>query len=267
MTTREERRLIALIAVIIAAAAVALWQITAARAGGQTPIAQGIAAVAGAVEIAVGSLDDDVRSWSSFVAAIPSLERENASLRARNDALLAENARLREELATLRARAGIAPVLRAHAHAVEARVIAYDPENMLRSVTIDRGSSAGIRLYDGVLAPAGVVGRVVAVTPLTATVQLITDYESRIPAIVRRGHWWGIAGGNLTSVRMQYVSLNAPLHVGETVITGAGRSFDEGEPIGEIVAIERNDAGLYQTAIVRPFVHLDALDRVVVTRP
>ena len=70
---------------------------------------------------------------------------------------------------------------------LEARVIGFPPENESRAVTIDKGSAAGVRRDDGVLAGAGVVGRIDSVTPLTSTVLLVTDYTSRIPAIVRRG--------------------------------------------------------------------------------
>ncbi len=117
---------------------------------------------------------------------------------------------------------------------------------------------------DGVITAVGVVGRIAEVGPFSSTVLLITDYTSRIPAIVRTGRWWGIAQGNLTSVRLQYISQDASLRVGDVVVTGNGRSFDSGVPIGTIVEVDRNDAALYQTAVLRPAVELGALDRVVV---
>ena len=56
-------------------------------------------------------------------------------------------------------------------HGVEARVIGFPPENESRAVTIDKGSRAGVRRDDGVLAADGVVGRVVAVAPFSSTVR------------------------------------------------------------------------------------------------
>jgi cell shape-determining protein MreC len=93
---------------------------------------------------------------------------------------------------------------------------------------------------------------------------LMTDYTSRIPAVVRRGRWWGIARGNLTSLRLEYVSQDASLKVGDVVVTGEGRSFHAGVPIGIVTQTQRGDATLYQTAVVMPAVNLGALDRVVV---
>ena len=114
------------------------------------------------------------------------------------------------------------------------------------------------------LADGGAVGRVEAVGPFSSTVVLMTDYTSQIPAVVREGRWWGIARGNLSSVRFDYVSQDARLRLGEVVVTGEGRSFHAGVPIGTIVRVDRGVSSLYQSASLKPAVDLDALDRVVV---
>jgi rod shape-determining protein MreC len=147
---------------------------------------------------------------------------------------------------------------------IEARVIGFPPENESRAVTIDKGSSAGVRRDEGVVSADGVVGRVVSVTPFSSSVVLVTDYTSRIPAVVRRGRWWGIARGNLSSVVVEYIEQDAPLRVGDVVVTGEGRSFHSGVPIGTVTEVERGNSTLYQTAVLKASVDLGALDRVVV---
>ena len=195
--------------------------------------------------------------------ALPGLERENAQLRQRNQTLTQENARLHELAAAYAAESAVRPVVDLY-HGVEARVIGFPPENESRAVTIDKGSRAGIRRDDGVLGASGVIGRVAAAGPFSSTIILATDYTSRIPAIVRDGRWWGIARGNLSSVIVEFIPQDAPLRVGDVVVTGEGRSFHSGVPIGTITAIERGDATLYQTAVLRTSVDFGALDRVVV---
>ena len=194
---------------------------------------------------------------------MPGLERDNARLRAENTALIAENARVHELAAAYAAQAGIRLSMDLN-HGIEARVIGFPPENESRAVTIDRGAQAGVHRDDGVVTQDGVVGKIASVGPFTSTVVLITDYTSRVPAVVRRGRWWGIARGNLTSVALEYVSQDAPLKAGDVIVTGEGRSFHSGVPIGTIAATQRGDATLYQTAVVTPAVNLGALDRVVV---
>ncbi len=249
---------------IIATALIALVQIDALRSGSPSPLTIAGTTAAALVENPASAVVNAIRGSLTTLRNIPHLQRENWDLAARNAVLARRNARL-EELANAYAQQVVlAPQLRQYARAVEARVIGYPPENAILAVTIDRGTKAGIRRHDGVLAAGGVVGRISQAGPYTSTVRLITDYTSRIPAVVRRGRWWGIARGNLTSVRLQYVSQDAPLRLGDLVVTGDARSFNSGEPIGKIVAVERSDAGLYQTAVLKPAVRLGALDRVVV---
>lgn len=245
------------------AALVALVQINAQRTKTESPISTVATSLFALAESAISATAGGVRGGTAAVVALPKLERDNARLRAENTALSAENARLHELAAAYAAEAGIRVAVDLY-HGIEARVIGFPPENESRTVTIDRGSRAGVRRDDGVVAADGVVGRVASVGPLTSTVVLITDYTSRIPAVVRRGRWWGIARGNLASVRLEYVSQDAPLKIGDVVVTGEGRSFHSGVPIGTVAATERGDATLYQTAVVTPAVSLGALDRVVV---
>lgn len=241
----------------------ALLQIAAQRAGSVSPIASIAGSVFEVGESGIAVTIRGVRTLGATIVALPSLERENASLRARDRALIAENARLHELAAQYAAEAAVRPVVDLY-HGVEARAIGFPPENESRAVTIDKGFRAGVRRDDGVIGAEGVVGRVAAAGPFSSTVVLATDYTSRIPAIVARGRWWGIARGNLNSVVVEYIPQDAPLHVGDAVVTGEGRSFHSGVPLGTVKAIERGDGTLYQTAVLKTFIDFGALDRVVV---
>lgn len=241
----------------------ALLQIGAQRSGSVSPIASIAASIFDVGEAGVAATVRGVRTLGTTIVSLPALERENASLRARNRALIAENARLHELAAQYAAEGAVRPVVDRY-HGVEARVIGFPPENDSRAVTIDKGFRAGVRRDDGVIGAEGIVGRVAAAGPFSSTVVLASDYTSRIPAIVARGRWWGIARGNLSSVVVEYIPQDAPLHVGDSVVTGEGRSFHSGVPIGVVRAIERGDGTLYQTAVLKTRVDFGALDRVVI---
>ena len=260
----DERKLLVLLAIVIAAALLAIVQVRAQRSGAPSPIAVAASYLIAGSENVVASVGGAIGGGTSAVLSFPSLRTRNAALVAANQALLERNARLHQELADALGIADISRLREHHAHGIAARVIGFPPEGATRSITIDRGSLAGVRRDDGVLAPGGVVGHVTQVTPLESTVVLATDFSSRIPAIVRNGRWWGIARGNLRSIRLDYVTLDASLHVGDVVVTGNGRTFRAGIPIGRIVKIDRNDSSLYQTAILQPSVRLNALDRLLV---
>jgi rod shape-determining protein MreC len=241
----------------------ALLQIGAQRSGTVSPIETIASSVFGAGETAMAVTIRGARAFAMTAVSLPGLETENAELRARNRRLTEEDARLRELAAAYAAESAVRPVVDLY-HGIEARVIGFPPENESRAVTIDKGFRAGVRRNQGVLAADGVVGRISSVGPFSSTVVLVTDYTSRIPAIVQRGRWWGIARGNLTSVVVEYIPQDAPLRVGDVVVTGEGRSFHSGAPIGVVTAIERGDATLYQTAVLKTLVDLGSLDRVVV---
>ncbi|MGC1379891.1 MAG: rod shape-determining protein MreC [Candidatus Baltobacteraceae bacterium] len=262
-TYQNERRLFALIGIIIVAALLALVQIGAQRSGAVSPITTVASSIFAFGQSAVAATTDGARAFGAAIVALPQLERENAQLRTRNQRLIEENARLHELAAGYAAESDVRPVVDLY-HGIEARVIGFPPENESRAVTIDKGSRAGVRRDDGVVAAHGLVGRVASVFPFSSTIVLATDYTSRIPAIVRGGRWWGIARGNVTSVLVEYIPQDAPLRVGDVVVTGSGRSFQSGVPIGTVTAVERGDATLYQTAVLRTSVDLGALDRVVV---
>jgi rod shape-determining protein MreC len=242
---------------------IALVQIGAQRSGSESPITTAGTSVLSLAQTAAMTTVIGVRSFGGSLLELPQLSRDAAQLRAQNASLTAENARLHELAAEYAAESQVRPVVDLY-RGVEARVIGFPPENESRSFTIDKGSSSGVHRDDGVLAAGGAVGRIESVGPISSTVVLITDYTSRIPAVVRRGRWWGIARGNVTSVRVEYVPEDAPMRVGDVVVTGEGRSFHAGVPIGRVMSIERGDTTLYQTAIVKPAVDLGALDRVVV---
>lgn len=249
---------------IIVAALLALWQINAQRAGVDSPLTQAGMTAAVLFESATSATVGGARAGANAVLSVPSLERDNKALRDENRALQNENVRLHELAAQYAAVARVQATVDTAPNGIEARVIGFPPENESRTVTINKGASAGVHKDDGVLADGGVVGLISSVQPFSAQVMLITDYTSRLPAITRRGRYWGIARGNLATVRVEYIPQDASIRVGDVVVTGEGRSFHSGIPIGIVEKIERADATLYQTAILKPAVDLGAIDHVVV---
>lgn len=253
-----------MISVIIVTALVALIQVSAARAGSPSPVTSSLSTAGLAIEEVVSSVVWGIRGGALTLVNLPALQNENGGLRTQNIHLEQENERLNEEVAAYKQQVAIAPDLAEYPSGIQARVIGFPPENAVQSVIIDKGTRSGITRDDGVLAPGGVVGRVVEASPFTSKVALITDFTSTIPAIVQRGRYWGVAKGNQSSVRLDYVSQDAPLRVGDKVVTGEARSFHSGALIGTIVKIQRSDSSLYQTAVLKPAVNFSTLDRVVV---
>jgi rod shape-determining protein MreC len=213
----------------------------------------------------VGASISGTRDAAGYVVALPQLERENAQLSTEADKLQTENATLRETLARVPSREAVQNAAALYPTGIPALVIGFDPENKSQVVTVNKGTRSGVMIDDGVVNVDGVVGRVIEADALSSKVLLITDYTSNLPAILQNGRWWGIATGTLTRVNLHYVSQDAHLHVGDSVVTGEGRSFHAGLLIGHVMTVTQMPAGaLDQQAIVEPAVAFGRLAHVVI---
>jgi len=249
---------------VVVAASIALVQILAARSGKPSFLALSIATIGAVAQTAVGATFSAIGGAAGAVADVPKYYSRSRDLETQNAALSAENARLREELSHVESDAAIARISGNVPDGIDANTIGYDPEAEARTITIDRGSLAGVTVDRPVINEDGVVGRVTEVGPIESKVLLIVDPASRVPAVVQRGRWWGIATGSITGLQLQYVSQDAPLKVGDLVVTGAGRTFAAGLPLGRISKIYHLDSALYQTATLEPAVSFGRLGKVLV---
>jgi rod shape-determining protein MreC len=70
---------------------------------------------------------------------------------------------------------------------LSALVIAGNPDPQMRTVTIDRGSSDGVQADMAVIAPGGIVGRIIAPVGRRASrVQLLVDSTAAAGALIER---------------------------------------------------------------------------------
>ena len=263
-TYRDERKLFTIIGGIVLAVIIILLQTTSARTGKSNPLASAVSSLLAVGQIVVSAVISGVGNTFGGVIAVPRLWNENAQLLERNRDLTNENTKLRDELSARNDERSIERVAASHRSGVIADTIGYDPESQSRVITIDRGSLVGVLPDEGVVNDDGIVGRVTRVAPFTSTVLLITDPAGKVPAVVQRGRWWGIAVGTNGRVQLEYISQDAPLRVGDLVVTGRGLSFQAGLPIGRIKTVYRSEGALYQTALIEPAVSFGRLGRVLV---
>lgn len=137
-----------------------------------------------------------------------------------------------------------------------------------QTVTIDVGSSDGVKADETVVNGQGLVGEVTSVTPTTATVQLASSAASVVGAAVSPSGQlgWvtgpGKTGGGSGLMRLQMLSSKAALKTGEAVVTSASvkdKPYVPGVPIGEITKLVEVNGALTEAALVRPYVNYTAL--------
>jgi rod shape-determining protein MreC len=209
------------------------------------------------------------RLWSGYVAVVDA-RHEADELRARVAVLEGQLARLSEaERENQRLGALLHFREQLPATAYGARVIARDPGPLSTTMTIDRGSRDGVAHGMAVVAPEGVVGRVVEVSYTVSRVALLTDHNSGIDAIVDRTRARGVLqGGSDGNCYMNYLNRDADVKVGDRVLTsGLDNVFPKGMPIGEVTDVGRKHRGLLQSATVLPSVALDRVEEVMLVAP
>ena len=149
-----------------------------------------------------------------------------------------------------------------------ARIIGRDPSIWFDSSIVNRGSLDGVTLYMPVVTDGGLVGRITAVSPLTAQVDLITRTTSGIGAVIGQigeSNALGVVNGTSKKdlLEMKYVSGNVDVQVGQTVFTtGQDEIFPAGLKIGEIVSVVSGSATTPHQILIRPAARLDAMQEV-----
>lgn len=202
------------------------------------------------------------RNLDTALDEIARLQSENEALRKENEQLLeaaSENQILRE----LFNRAAETPEYRR----ITADVIGQDTNPALQSIIINAGFDDGVRVGMPVEAARGLVGQVYRVTNNASQVALLTETASAIPVRLgstrATGMLRGAGRGALPTI--DWIDLQYQVRVGELVTTsGLGGKFPENLVIGRVIDVERNEAELFQRAIVQPAVDFTAVEIVFV---
>jgi rod shape-determining protein MreC len=231
------------------------------------PILESVAfSVFADVERGISSGLSSVRNvWTGY-AGLRNVKRQNdtllqqlqaAQVELQQQRALAERTRNLERLLDLRDRSNL--------KTAAAEIVAAGATPDFRTVTIDNGTGDGIRPDMAVIAPAGVVGRVVMPTARAAKVQLLIDRNAAAGALIERSRAQGlVTGGAGDRLRMDYVSEVADIMVGDRVVTsGADGIYPKGYLIGEVESVEKAGTS-YKTITVKPAVDFTSLEEVLV---
>ena len=203
--------------------------------------------------------------WTNYVSL--------RDVRAENDALKAQLAEAQIQLQEQRALAdrskGLLATLelrdRSNLKTIAAEVIGAGASMDFKTVTIDKGTSDHVGPDMAVVAPSGVVGRVVVPSVRAAKVQLLTDRSAAAGVLIARSRSQGVVVGTGDELlRMEYVSEVADVAVGDSVVTsGIDGIFPKGYVVGTVEAIEKS-GNSYKQILVRPSVDFSSVEEVLV---
>ncbi|WP_338824943.1 Cell shape-determining protein MreC [Moorella humiferrea] len=211
-----------------------------------------------------GVLFTAVKNYGRLQAENQALQQEIAALRA----AAVQMEEYRQENARLRALLQYTQVNRNNFDFTVAPVIGRSPSNWYHTITLGLGTRAGLMKDQVVVTTAGVVGRIVAVTPNTAEVLLLLDREGAVGGMIQVNRTPGVVEGSPDYrgyLQMIHIARDAPVMEHQVVVTsGLGGIFPKGLPLGTVVKVLPEPDGLMKRAIIEPAVDFDRLEEVLV---
>lgn len=151
-----------------------------------------------------------------------------------------------------------------------ARIIGRDPSVWFDSSIVNRGSLDGVQLNMPVVTDGGLIGRVMAVGPLTCQIDLITRKGSGIGSMIGQIGETGALGvvsgtGQSDVLEMKYVPGYITVEVGQPIFTtGQDGIYPAGLKVGEIVSVLTGSATTPHQISIRPAGRLNSMQEVAI---
>jgi rod shape-determining protein MreC len=196
-----------------------------------------------------------------FVRQLTNLRAENERLRAENQKLSHWHtiaAKLSSENAVLHQQLNFVP--EPDPAFITARVIGDVASGFGQSLLLGAGARDGVRKGQAVVSGEYLVGYISQVADHVSRLLLLTDINAHLPVTVDSTHTRAIlSGDNREMPRLDYLSGNSNIQVGDLVVTSAsGAAFPPGLTVGTISGVTD---GIYR---VSPAVRRDQLEYVAI---
>lgn len=218
------------------------------------------------------NLQQGAERWRSawVTSAQRQLVVDSLALRAvRAQALTAENDQLRTIMGLgTRLASGFIPAEALHSTAPS--------EELVTTLTLTAGSTAGIKKYSPVVAPDGLVGSIQNADPTMSLAMLYTHPDFRASAMSPDGSTFGIVyphraragGSDAYMLELRGVPTRANLKPGSLIYTsGLGGTYPRGITIGSVVMELKTSEVWTRTYLIRPAVSPSRLTAVLVLTP
>jgi len=228
-------------------------------------------AVANFVQSPVTSVTSSVTNYFQSISNLRSAQSENDALKQRVQELEVE-VQQKEELS--KENESLKALLELKTEAkykiLPAQIIGRDPSLWFDSAIINRGSLDGVKLNMPIVNNGGLIGRVIAVSPITAQINLVTKDKSGLGGVIGTlgtSNALGVVSGNGKKeiLEMGYIPGIIEVQVGEMVYTtGQDGIYPAGLKIGEVVEVRPGSATVTQQIFIKPGAKLYSMEEVAV---
>ena len=202
-----------------------------------------------------------LRTGTAAFSSRRKIMQENQQLRVENlvtGGLLQTTAALRNENQELRR------LLKARERLQDsltvAKVISLSTAPSSHHLLLDQGAADGVRIGHAVLDAYGIMGQVIAVTPYTSRVLLITDGSHALPVQqMQRSGIRAVAdgSGNPDQLQLRHITRTTDIRIGDVLLSsGLGQRFPAGYPVAEVTQVKDEPTAPFLTVHARPLARL-----------
>ncbi len=143
-----------------------------------------------------------------------------------------------------------------------------------RTLLLSVGREDGVRPYDIVLVPEGLLGIVAEVGPRSSIANTWAHPEFRVSGVTAEGAVLGVVAPGASTLatdailEFRGVAYRDTLDVGTVVVSaGLGDVYPRGIPIGQVIGIRQEQPGWERVYALRPLVNPGVVSHVLVARP
>lgn len=232
-----------------------------------------------AIGVVVTPFQDIISGVTSWTDSTISASQEKRNLKEENETLSIEIARLQqenrrlslfqEENERLSALLNIAQRYPQY-DSFGTTITAKTPGMWYNTFTIDKGTGDEVSADMVLIAPEGIVGKVLESGLTYSKAQSILDSRSSVPAMSARTGDLGVVKGDYTLMndglcKMEYIDAESEIMVGDEIVTShLSDVYPDGLLIGKVARLETDTNGLTKYAIIEPYVDFKHLDTLLV---
>ena len=241
--------------------------------GSPDPVSNAVGAVINHFRSGITSVLDWFGGVQEYVLHYDELHAELDDLRAQvakledevrqNEQAARENEKLRELLNLKQKRSDFS--------FQSARVSERSTDNWANTLTLSRGTDAGLEVGDCVITETGALVGVIDVVGINwSTVSTVINTTTELGGIVNRTYSAGVLEGDFTlmgqgKLKLGYLSDSAQLVSGDEVLTsGKGGVYPAGLVVGTVDGVFTDPSGINRYAVVTPAADLSELIEVFV---
>lgn len=210
---------------------------------------------------AANAISDGVGGFIDKLVNADSYKLQNDELRAQLSEMYkttVDYEELKEENQLLREMLGLKEDNESFVFSEPCDIVARNANDIYGGFTINRGSDDGISLYDPIITPIGLIGRVSEIAPNYSKVTTVLSPQVSVGVFSMRSKVTGVIENDLTSAEnglclMSNILKDADIRVGDVVATSGGSGlFPKGVIVGVVKEVYDDPNGLSKHALIEP---------------